>query len=68
MVIDCLRKSGAKIDVGNNKLRVTFRGALKPINVTTLPYPGFPTDMQAQFAESNVFNGRSKYYYRKDIP
>ena len=50
VVIDCLRKSGAKIDVGNNKLRVTFNGALKPINVTTLPYPGFPTDMQAQFA------------------
>jgi len=31
-----------------NCLRVKPKGKLKPINVTTLPYPGFPTDMQAQ--------------------
>jgi UDP-N-acetylglucosamine 1-carboxyvinyltransferase len=29
-------------------MRVSFKKRLKPINVTTLPYPGFPTDMQAQ--------------------
>ena len=50
VVIDCLKKIGAHIDVGSNKLHVAFKNTLKPINVTTLPYPGFPTDMQAQFA------------------
>jgi len=50
VVLDCLKKIGAHIDIGNNKLRVAFKNTLKPINVTTLPYPGFPTDMQAQFA------------------
>ncbi|MEI8349861.1 MAG: UDP-N-acetylglucosamine 1-carboxyvinyltransferase [Candidatus Omnitrophota bacterium] len=50
VVVDCLRKIGAHIDVGNNKLHVAFKNILKPTNVTTLPYPGFPTDMQAQFA------------------
>ncbi|MFC1675108.1 UDP-N-acetylglucosamine 1-carboxyvinyltransferase, partial [Candidatus Omnitrophota bacterium] len=32
----------------NNSLRVRRRTGLKAINVTTLPYPGLPTDMQAQ--------------------
>jgi len=50
VVVDCLKRIGAHIDVGNNKLHVAFKNTLKPTNVTTLPYPGFPTDMQAQFA------------------
>ena len=50
VVLDCLKKIGAHIEIGNNKLRVAFKNELKPINVTTLPYPGFPTDIQAQFA------------------
>ena len=49
VVIDCLKKIGAHIDMDSNKLHVAFKNTLKPINVTTLPYPGFPTDMQAQF-------------------
>jgi UDP-N-acetylglucosamine 1-carboxyvinyltransferase len=30
-------------------VRVQRKGPLKPVNVTTAPHPGFPTDMQAQF-------------------
>ncbi|MBM3254345.1 MAG: UDP-N-acetylglucosamine 1-carboxyvinyltransferase, partial [Candidatus Omnitrophica bacterium] len=48
-VIDKLREAGAKIIVNGNKIKVTGRKRFKPVNVTTLPYPGFPTDMQAQF-------------------
>jgi UDP-N-acetylglucosamine 1-carboxyvinyltransferase len=47
-VIDKLEEAGAHIVKKADALRVCFKRKLKPINVTTLPYPGFPTDMQAQ--------------------
>ncbi|MBU0503318.1 MAG: UDP-N-acetylglucosamine 1-carboxyvinyltransferase [Candidatus Omnitrophota bacterium] len=47
-VIDKLEESGASIIKSSDSIRVRLRNKLKPINVTTLPYPGFPTDMQAQ--------------------
>ncbi|MDD4953628.1 MAG: UDP-N-acetylglucosamine 1-carboxyvinyltransferase [Candidatus Omnitrophica bacterium] len=47
-VIDKLQEAGASIVKAENWLRVTYKKRLKPINITTLPYPGFPTDMQAQ--------------------
>ncbi|MCX7926837.1 MAG: UDP-N-acetylglucosamine 1-carboxyvinyltransferase [Candidatus Omnitrophica bacterium] len=47
-VLDKLKESGAKIQVGSQSLRVKANSHIRPINVTTLPYPGFPTDMQAQ--------------------
>jgi UDP-N-acetylglucosamine 1-carboxyvinyltransferase len=47
-LIDKLGEAGASITKKNGSLRVRCRGRLKPVNVTTLPYPGFPTDMQAQ--------------------
>jgi len=47
-LLDKLDEAGALISKGDNCLRVRARGRIKPINVTTLPYPGFPTDMQAQ--------------------
>jgi UDP-N-acetylglucosamine 1-carboxyvinyltransferase len=34
---------------GSDRLRVVPTGKLKAVNIETLPYPGFPTDMQAQF-------------------
>ncbi len=48
-LIDKLRAAGAQVSQGKNWVRV--RGArknLQPVDVTTLPYPGFPTDLQAQ--------------------
>lgn len=47
-LIDKLEEAGASIKRDNGSLRVRFKRRLKPINATTLPYPGFPTDMQAQ--------------------
>ncbi len=43
-----LGEAGAEIFEGEDRLRVTARGELRPIDIKTLPYPGFPTDMQSQ--------------------
>ncbi len=47
-VIDKLEEAGASISRTDTSVRVYLKRRLKPINVTTLPYPGFPTDTQAQ--------------------
>jgi len=47
-VIDNLTEAGVSITHVKGGVRVRRRGGLSPIDVTTLPYPGFPTDMQAQ--------------------
>lgn len=49
-VIDKFRETGAQIDQPNTfSLRVRAADNIRASNVTTLPYPGFPTDMQAQY-------------------
>jgi len=40
---------GAQVDVGADFVRVRGGNLGQPVNIRTLPYPGFPTDMQAQF-------------------
>ena len=47
-VIDCLEAAGAHVTQADGGLEVTSGGRPGPVDVTTLPYPGFPTDMQAQ--------------------
>jgi len=47
-VIDKLEEAGAYIKKTDSSLHVRFKKQLKPVNITTLLYPGFPTDMQAQ--------------------
>lgn len=47
-VIDKLEEAGASIDKKDNTMHVRYKGRLNAVNLTTLPYPGFPTDMQAQ--------------------
>ncbi|MDP3732361.1 MAG: UDP-N-acetylglucosamine 1-carboxyvinyltransferase [Candidatus Omnitrophota bacterium] len=47
-VVDKLEEAGASISKTDTSVRVRLKSKLKPINVTTLSYPGFPTDMQAQ--------------------
>jgi len=47
-VIDKLQEAGVDIKQTDNSIRVALKGKLKPVNISTLPYPGFPTDMQAQ--------------------
>jgi UDP-N-acetylglucosamine 1-carboxyvinyltransferase len=49
-VIERLRAAGVEIeDADEQTLRVTGNGKLRAVDVTTAVYPGFPTDMQAQF-------------------
>jgi len=47
-VIDKLEEAGVSITRGEKSIRVRSKRRLRPVNITTLPYPGFPTDMQAQ--------------------
>jgi len=47
-VIAKLRESGATVTVDDRGLGVSRAAALRPIELRTLPYPGFPTDLQAQ--------------------
>ena len=48
-VIAKLEQCGVRIDVGKDSIRVRSGGQLKAADVSTEEYPGFPTDMQAQF-------------------
>jgi len=47
-VLDKLREAGAKIERKGSTLKVRRNGQLQPVDVTTMPYSGFPTDAQAQ--------------------
>ena len=44
-----LKEAGVSIDVEVDQIRVNATDGLRAVDVKTLPYPGFPTDMQAQF-------------------
>ncbi len=48
-VLDELRQAGVEVTPTADGLRVRGTGTLKGVNISTAPYPGFPTDMQAQF-------------------
>jgi len=47
-VIAHVRKSGCEVETAANSITVRGNGNPKPLRLTTEPYPGFPTDMQAQ--------------------
>ena len=47
--INILRKIGVKIKIYDNKIHAIGNKDIKSINIKTSPYPGFPTDLQAQF-------------------
>jgi len=47
-VLDKLREAGVKVERRGGSLTVRRGGRLKPVDITTLPYAGFPTDVQAQ--------------------
>ena len=46
--IDTLKKVGAKIRVKKNEIHIVGNKKIKSMNIKTAPYPGFPTDLQAQ--------------------
>ena len=47
-LITKLRAVGLGVKIKENDVRVTGKGGVKSVDITTLPYPGFPTDLQAQ--------------------
>ncbi len=56
-----LREAGALVEEDIDRIHVAGSGRLKAVDIKTLPYPGFPTDMQAQMmAMLSVAEGRSK--------
>ena len=46
--IDILKKIGLKISIKKNEIHVVGKKKIKSLNIKTAPYPGFPTDLQAQ--------------------
>ena len=72
-VISKLEESGCKINVGKNSVILEAPKRLKAVDIKTMPYPGFPTDMQSVFATvlatvkgtsvivENIFENRYKF-------
>ena len=58
-VIDKLREAGATITSGDGYIQVKSHGRLKAQSFRTTEYPGFPTDMQAQFMALNAISSGS---------
>jgi UDP-N-acetylglucosamine 1-carboxyvinyltransferase len=55
VVLDKLAETGADVHVGEDWVELDMRGRRpRSVDVTTAPYPGFPTDMQAQFTALNT--------------
>ncbi|MGY4516773.1 UDP-N-acetylglucosamine 1-carboxyvinyltransferase [Lysobacter sp. HA18] len=53
-VLDKLKEAGAELDCDGDRITLDMKGRRpRPVNITTAPHPGFPTDMQAQFMALN---------------
>ncbi|WP_332878104.1 UDP-N-acetylglucosamine 1-carboxyvinyltransferase [Massilia sp. S19_KUP03_FR1] len=61
VALDKLREVGLQLTVGHNTIRARMDGRPKPVTFRTTEYPGFPTDMQAQFmAVNTIADGPSR--------
>ena len=72
-IINKLEEAECKIEINRNKIKILAPKKLKAIDIKTMPYPGFPTDMQSVFAAmlttakgtsiivENIFENRYKY-------
>ncbi|MEN8212510.1 MAG: UDP-N-acetylglucosamine 1-carboxyvinyltransferase, partial [Thermodesulfobacteriota bacterium] len=59
-IINKLKAAGATIEIFKESIRVVGSKTIQSIDIKTLPYPGFPTDMQAQFMTlMTIANGNS---------
>jgi UDP-N-acetylglucosamine 1-carboxyvinyltransferase len=59
-LLEKLRAAGVEVAEGDDWVQVSRNGALKSIDIKTLPYPGFPTDLQAQMMSlMNLASGLS---------
>ena len=56
-ILDKLKLSGASIKGSNNNIQLTMQDkSILPVDISTAPFPGFPTDMQAQFTVLNALS------------
>lgn len=53
-VLDKLSEAGCVIEAGDDWISLDMKQRPKAVNIRTLPYPAFPTDMQAQFMTLNA--------------
>jgi UDP-N-acetylglucosamine 1-carboxyvinyltransferase len=56
-IINKLRETGVEVFESDNIITVKSNGTLKSVSIETAPFPGFPTDMQAQFMALNTIAG-----------
>jgi UDP-N-acetylglucosamine 1-carboxyvinyltransferase len=54
VALDKLREVGLKMEIGPDTIRARMDGRPQPVSFRTTEYPGFPTDMQAQFMAVNT--------------
>jgi len=57
VALEKLREIGLQLTVGDNTIRARMDSRPKPVSFRTTEYPGFPTDMQAQFMAVNTIAG-----------
>ena len=56
-ILDKLKLSGASINIGKDNIQLSMnKGSILPVDISTAPFPGFPTDMQAQFTVLNALS------------
>ena len=72
-IISKLEETGVKLEIENNTIKLNAPKKLKATDIKTMPYPGFPTDMQSVFGAmlitakgtsmvvENIFENRYKY-------
>jgi len=59
-ILDKLKLSGAEITPYENSIRLAMtENSIAPVDISTAPFPGFPTDMQAQFTVLNALSNGS---------
>ena len=64
--IDTLKKIGAKIKIKKDEIHIIGRKNIKSTNIRTAPYPGFPTDLQAQMMVL-LCKANKKSYVKEEI-
>jgi UDP-N-acetylglucosamine 1-carboxyvinyltransferase len=59
-ILDKLKLSGASINASDNEIQLIMdKESILPVDISTAPFPGFPTDMQAQFTVLNALSNGS---------
>ena len=59
-ILEKLKLSGANIETSDDSIRLSMsHDAINSVDISTAPFPGFPTDMQAQFTVLNALSNGS---------